>query len=80
MDYSRSIMEIVEAHLSPTPTSDGRVSVGGKSVSGINSDVDAAIIEAGVAPFVSHSTSIEQSARISKSRRSVIKRQIVKDR
>ena len=78
MDYSRSIMEIVEAHLSPTPTSDGRVSVGSKSISGTNSDIDAAIVESGVAPFVSHSTSIEQSAKISKSRRSIIRRQIVK--
>ena len=78
MDYSRSIMEIVEAHLSPTPVSDGRVQVGGKSLSGTNSDVDAAIAEAGVGTFISHSTSVEQSAKISKSRRSIIRRQIVK--
>lgn len=47
MDYSKSIMEILESKLSPTPVSDGRVRVGGESISGTNREIDAAIAEAG---------------------------------
>lgn len=47
MDYSRSIMEILESKLSPTPVSDGKIRIGGESASGTNSDIDAAIAESG---------------------------------
>ena len=50
IDYNKSIMEIVEAHLSPTPTFSGS-SVGGESVSGTNRDIDAAIAEAGASEY-----------------------------
>lgn len=47
MDYSRSIMEILESKLSPTSTLDVGSKAGHESESGLNGDVDAAISEAG---------------------------------
>lgn len=49
IDYSKSIMEILEAHLSPEPTLGVTPRASGKRLeSGLNSDVDAAISEAGM--------------------------------
>lgn len=68
MDYSKSIMEILESKLSPTPVSDGRVKIGGESASGTNSDIDAAIAEAG-ASGIGSGISRKQAMRVAVGRR-----------